>query len=345
MWKKSFAISGIVVFFCLNSLAVSYDSCKDILRDGIRDTLSTKGKIDRNIALHHQFCSIAKENNLNESNFHNFAKNYAKKVKSTSDSYSGGVGVSVGPFSFNGNYSQTNGSQDLTTSEKENLLQQDAKKIIEYYKSHCGESSYEDSLQAESVVLSKVANRDIVDAWRRCMLGKAGFFADLIGSPRGDDKELEYDIRVRWSSEEGTKITSIVLRYQNDKISGPYPTLREDSGFVKTVNLCDSEKCILVSGSSFPLSLIHKDRSRSANIRIIAMTDTGVAKSHILILPKLIVPEPIKIDPPQNHNPITRTTHGDDEMRTMMNTLNLGKNETTHSDDAMRTMMRNAFNQ
>lgn len=56
----------------------SYDLCKDILRDGVKDIISTHDSVDKKLAAHNQFCSISKENNLNENNFNKFAREYAK---------------------------------------------------------------------------------------------------------------------------------------------------------------------------------------------------------------------------------------------------------------------------
>jgi hypothetical protein len=349
MWKKYLIPQVIGVSFCLNLFALSYECCKDILRDGVHDTSSSQGKMDRNLAQHHQFCSISKEHNLNENNFDSFAKDYAKTVRSNNDTYGGSVGVSVGIFGLNANYSQSNNSKNLSQKEIENILRENAKKVIEYYRSHCGDSSYEDSLKAESIVLSRTANEAVVKAWRDCMLNQTGFFADLIPISRidEDEKEIEYNIMVHWRSLEGTKITSIELRYLEGKVSTPYETKKENGGFVKTGNICDHENCVLKSGSSLLISLKHDDRTKNASLAILAKTDTYVVKSHALVLPKLVVPQPINIETSafkQSNDQEKPTTHSDDEMRQMMNNLNLGQREVKHSDDFMRNMMKDTLN-
>lgn len=111
-----------VLFMLLSAkiMATPYDACKDILRDGTRDTFSNQSSIDKRLVVHNQFCSMAKEYSLDEQNFNTFIGEYAEKTKSENDNYGGGAGIGIGPFSFNGNYGQTNTANDLSKAEKEN---------------------------------------------------------------------------------------------------------------------------------------------------------------------------------------------------------------------------------
>lgn len=223
----------------------------------------------------------------------------------------------------------------MSLEEKEDLLKKNSRQIIEYYNKNCGQSSLEDFLKTEAVLLSKIANNNIIQAWRECMLNSAGFFADLVstGPFVGDERQIDYNIMVRWKSNEGTEITSIELRYVQEKISAPYQTIAESNGFLKTKNLCETEGCILRSGSNIPVSIIHKNPETSATVNIIAKTNTGVVKSHVLILPRLVLPEPPKME----NTP--QPTYADDEMRRLMEQVD----QPRYSDVDMYKMMADAF--
>lgn len=302
MGKNLAFVCLVLLWFCSIGLSDPYGQCKDILRDGVRDTISSHNAHDQKIARHQHFCSVAKHHDLNEGNFNSFAKDYAKSVRADVNTYDGNAGVSVGPFDFTGGYEQANSKNDMSTKDKEDLLNSNVKKIVDYYKANCGQESYQESLQSESVLLSQIANEHVVKAWRECMIGQTGFFADLIpaSTNSADDQEIEYDVMIHWRSLEGTEIHSIQLRYLETLVSSPYTVAKEGANFVKTLNLCESELCQLKSGSSFPLTVIHKNPAKATNIRILAKTNTSVTKALVLVLPKRVEPPSMVLEQPKN---------------------------------------------
>lgn len=295
MWKKLLVLQVISVTFCLQ-LNASYDKCKHILRDGLRDTRSSSDNVDRQVALHREFCSIAKEKNLNEHNFETFAEDYLKRTKGSSDNYGGNANAGFLGFSFGGGYGQSHGRENMSESEKINFLKDNKKALLDYFQQNCGKENYEESLKTEAAVMSKIANSDIIAAWRDCMVNHSGgFFVDVIpGTTDLSSDQINYAVSANWKSVESTKIISLELTFERGIISGPFRT--EVIGDFEKVDLCKERGCPLKSGAHVT-QLLHKNRTRSTNVTIVAKTDRNVFKTQIITLPKKTELTPIALAP------------------------------------------------
>jgi hypothetical protein len=199
----------------MSVLANNYDLCKDILRDGIRDKIISNRSINSKTAAHYEFCSLAKEFDLSEKNFHIFANRYLETLSSIDNQTGGDLNIGLGLFSGSTNFQKHNSSQNINRNNAQTFLTKNSKSILNYYNNQCEKWDYNDSLQAESITHSKIASISTVNAWRECMLNQSGFFAYLIQTSPNDDNEdmTEYDIVVSWKSNEGTEITSLYMRY------------------------------------------------------------------------------------------------------------------------------------
>jgi hypothetical protein len=287
----------INICFCFSFQANAYDRCKDILRDGVSDTLSSNNNVERQLANHYQFCSTAKEYDLNENNFDAYVRNHSDVTKAITNSYGGGAKVGIGIFSGRANYNQSNNRNNASTSEDINELKANKKKILDYYDKNCGSGDYEETLKAEAVSLSKIANKNIVKAWRDCMVKGTGFFVYVIPSSLDpDEDEIGYEMSVHWRSQENIQIASIFLRFNGSYVETPYPQINERGNYRKTKNICEYEGYILENNSVLPISVTHKDRSKSTNVNVMAKTSTGVLKCYVATLPKTLIPEPIKLE-------------------------------------------------
>ena len=290
---QSFSMSVFV-----GLLANPYDSCKDILRNGIRDEVSTAGNVNKQIAVQHEFCTIAKETDLNKNNIENFAKDYVEKTSGKNNAYGGGADVNViGIVKVGANYKQSNDSQNMSKNEKIQWFKNNRESVLDYYRENCGKDSHDESLRSESVVLSKIANPVVVKAWRDCMSKKSesGFFADVIPSSTDmTEDKIEYNVTIHWDSMENTEITSIILTYFKDIIDVPYSTDRTNS--YETIDICKVGNQPLKKGS-LSINMHHYDRKYSANIAINVSNNTGMSKSYVITLPKKIEPKLIVITP------------------------------------------------
>lgn len=297
MKRFGFFCISMVFFNQINAASVDYDLCRDILRDGIRDTINSSGASSVKKSLHYEFCSVAKKHNLSDNSFHSFARDYARIVQKKNDKYKGGLDVGIGPFSFDGTYQQHNSNHNDNEKDIEDILDKNSKKIIDYYEKNCSDSTYAEFLQSEATVMSSIASASVVEAWRDCMLKQSGFFVQL--TPVGSDKDdtLEYDITSHWKSSEGTKIISLRLQYQKDKLTSSYKEAEEIGDFVKTQDICEAEGCKLKTGSKLSFGIIHKDRTKAVSVRVIAKTNTSILMSQTLILPQKITLPDVKLDP------------------------------------------------
>ncbi|MBF0299141.1 MAG: hypothetical protein HQK51_10505 [Oligoflexia bacterium] len=262
-----------------------YDLCKDILRDGVRDKLASDYSQESKVAKHNQFCSIVKSSNLNKSNFETFASNYAKQVQTTSGGSGGGGTIGYGPFNFGGDYSSSNSSSSLSEADRKNLLIANAASILNYASENCGTSSVDESLALESNQLSLVANKDVVSAWKECMLKQSGFVAYLEKSASN-----EYDLFVTWKAQYDIFINKMFLRYQLDKIATNYPYESEGNKYAKTVNICDYDKFNFKSNDTYFFPITHVDPTKDALVRVYMQTNTGNNQAISILIPKQTLP-------------------------------------------------------
>jgi hypothetical protein len=287
----------VLQIMCSSLIANSYDSCKDILREGIRDTLASHNKVNHWLAIQQEFCSIAKENNLSENNFSTFARDYVGKTKSVKNDY--GVDLNAGwkLLSLTGNYDNSNIKEKSSDEVKIDFLGENKKNIIDYYRQNCGNENVNESLRAEAILSSKIANPDIVQAWRACMLKHtSGFLVELVPSSADlSEDELEYSAVLTWQSEENTDLVSIVLTFRKDIMEVASNAIISLGNYAK-VDICEERNFILKSGSNTSVNILHKNRYNSTNISIEAKNDRGVIKTHIITLPKKISPAKIHLD-------------------------------------------------
>lgn len=297
MRNEIFVAQIICLGFFFPSFADPYDSCKDILRGGIRDSISSQGSFNHQLAKHQEFCSIAKEKALNEYNYDNFAREYVNKTNSSTDTYGGGLSVGWGPFSGSANYNQSNIGQNASEGEKLSYLAQNKRAILDYFNQNCGNESHSESLRTEAVLISKVANPNIVKAWRDCMLERSsGFLVELVPSTTdlsGD--QLEYSAVVHWQSRENTKLVSITLTFRPDMMEVSASNITTQNSYAK-VDICEDKKCKLKSGSNLSVNILHKNRSDNLNITFEAKNNKGMMKTHIVTLPKKIVSPKIDLE-------------------------------------------------
>jgi len=281
----------LMFLFSSGLYADGYDRCKDILRDGVRDTLSNNSSMQKKVADHLKFCNKANEHNLSEGNFDSFARDYAKSEDSHGSSVGAGGKVGYGPFSLEANYSQSSSEKKLSESEKEALLKTNSQIVMDYYHEKCSDRSYEESLKMEANAFSQIANPAIIAAWRDCMVQQVGLFAELQSHPQSDGDYSEHHVLLRWISHEGTEINSIRMRYSENVVISPYPIENTHGGWVKTQNICEHEGCVLKSHGTLPLTISHINLNQDASLSIIALSNTGVSQTHIIVLPKKFTPE------------------------------------------------------
>lgn len=119
--------------YSLEVQANRYESCKEILREGLRDTVSSRASIDHRVASHIQFCNIAHENHLDDHHFYSFVRSYAKQVNAKRSSVGVGASIGIGPFSFGENVNTSNANAGFTEDEKANLLQTNRHAVMQYF--------------------------------------------------------------------------------------------------------------------------------------------------------------------------------------------------------------------
>lgn len=303
MWKKLPIFIFWMGLISLNLFANPYDRCKDILRLGIQDSISSHHKMNRRLAAQQEFCTIAKENSLDESNFETFARDYVNKTKSRNTNHNAGFDLGWKFLNIGANYGDSNIRENASENEKIDFLKSHKKSILDRYRQSCGSESMDDSLRTEAVLNLKIANSEIVKAWRECMVAQAnGFMVELIPSSSDmSEDEIEYSAMAYWQSQENTELTSITLTFRPEKIEVSASNIRQQ-GIYATVDFCEDRKCTLKSNSNLSFTILQKDRSNNVNLTIEAKNDRGMLKNFIVTLPKKAVPVQVDTNEPSAPN-------------------------------------------
>lgn len=278
---------GVVVLLSLfghviHAQSFDYDSCSNILRDGVRDDIDSRNSQKYALIKHNQFCVLAKKHQLNGDNFENFARVYSEHTRASTSGGGGGASIGFGPFSFGGDYGQSSDSSSLSRDEKEDLLNRHSEEVLDYYYDHCGNESYQEFLENEAHSLSKVANQNIVEAWKQCMLKKHGIFAYLESGSHG----LEVSIRVDWYSVGNNYIKNLSLMWYGDNIKTPYPLIENHNSneFKQTENICEFHP--IYSGGNLVIPVHRNSDKKNERIFLKVTTDNHHSQGFSIQIPK-----------------------------------------------------------
>lgn len=302
--RSSVFKAGVLFTVSLNSLsAFAFDRCADILRNGVRDEINSSNSYEHKVARHFQFCSIAKKNELSNENFNSFAREYASKVKTHQFDAQAGGGFSWGPFSLSGNYGQNRARGLFSEEDKINILNEHRIRVIDYYNQNCGNESYENHLKKESALLSKIANRDIINGWRDCMLNHVGFFvqATPAGDLRQNTPHMDYNLTVLWRSKENTALEHLRFKYPKDKVSTDVEIEMLGQIFDETANQCSHGRCMLNNGER-EFNFRHTNLNDPAIIAVNARSNTNTDYAQRIIFPAK--PEIVEDQIPLEPNPV-----------------------------------------
>ncbi len=262
-----------------------YDQCNDLLREGIRDDLAENSSKKYKLVKHQQFCSIAKKNNLSERNFESFAQDYAKEVKNTNSKAGGDVSFDYGILSLDADYTQTFSSNSLSEKERIALLKNHQKDILDYYKSNCGDSSYEEQLEMEANLTTRIASSLVVESWKECMVKKHGCFAYPIFN---DEDLLLFSIRVEYKDSGFRHICSLSLEWFGDNVSSHDFHISKSKKGRKTENLLSPPDKVLLNGASLEIPLSRENNKQNDVIWIHTITGDGILNSFSFKLPKKV---------------------------------------------------------
>ncbi len=296
-------IIGVIYFlysdfaFCVLPQYELYDKCKHVL-SGLQDEIYSQNKVSHKLARHMEFCRTAKQEKLDHSTFENFIDTYAEQLKNQKSGGGGSTDVDViGIVTVSADGHGGTESHQLTKDEKKQKLRQEKEQILNYFTSNCGDVTFEESLQAEAVLKSKIANSGVTQAWSECMRQNAtGFFGYLIPPPVDPEAETNsYKLHITWKSGEGTKITNIWMRYRKAEVGSPYLVEQEEDGYVRTKNICEKEGCLTVG--THPLDIFHKNITRNSSATLCARNEKDASFCHHLFFPKTILDPEIDIDP------------------------------------------------
>lgn len=265
-----------------------HDLCQNILRDGVKDDLASNSSKRHLLVKHHQFCAIAKKHNLSETNFDNFAKAYSKQTVASHDGSGAEGGVDYGLFSASGGYSQDSSSSSLSENERIAHLKKKSLEILDYYTSNCGNSSYEEHLEIEANLTTRIASNVIVNSWRECMVKKHGTFAYPIFS---DEDLLQFSVRIEYL-ESGTRhIKSLFLEWFGDNISticDEEKVLKKAGAGRRTDELLNPPERVILSGANLEIPLKRTDNNQNDMVWVHTMTGDGITNSFSFKLPKMI---------------------------------------------------------
>lgn len=266
----------------------NHDLCQNILRDGVKDDLASNNSKKHLLVKHHQFCAIAKKHNLSETNFDAFAKAYSKQTTASRDGTGVEVGVDYGLFSGSGGYSQDSSSSSLNENERVAHLKQNSLEILDYYTSNCGNSSYEEHLETEASLTTRIASSVIVNSWRECMVKRHGTFAYPIFS---DEDLLQFSVRIEYLEAGARHIKSLFLEWFGDNLS----TICDKENVYKkngigrrTGELLNPPERVILSGANLEIPLKRSDNNQNDIVWVHTMTGDGITNSFSFKLPKMV---------------------------------------------------------
>ena len=265
-----------------------YDSCQQILRDGIKDELASNSSKKHRLVRHHQFCSIAKKHNLSTSNFDQFSKAYVQQVESSNKSTDAGAsGSYIGVFSAEADYSSSNVNSSMSESEKVEWLKKNSHQVMDYFSTNCGNSSYEEQLETEANLMTRIASSVIVNNWRECMVEKNGVFAYPIFQ---DEDMLLFSVRVEYKAKGAHYIKNLAMEWFGDNLD----TITDDENiFRKTGNGRRADELlapirVIYSGANIEIPLKREDNKRNDLVWIHTITDDELTASFSFKLPKVL---------------------------------------------------------
>lgn len=290
--KSVFFVSLFTSILGQNLTASTYnhDLCKDILRDGVKDELASNSSKKHKLVKHYQFCSIAKKHNLSSDNFENFAQAYAKQVKESSSGTGAGGGVNYGIFSLDGDYSKNSSSSSLTENEKIDLLKKNSLQILDYYENNCGDSSYEEQLETEANLTTRVANTHVIEGWRDCMTKRHGVFSYPIFT---DEDLFTFSIRIEYYDKGTRHIDNVSLEWIGNNIATRSNKQIDEYRWHKTENLLNT-RGVIYSGGSIEIPLQRTDNTKNDMIWVHTSTGDGVLADFSFKLPK--IPQSTNLD-------------------------------------------------
>lgn len=281
---KSLSITALFVSANLFANVFDYDHCSSILREGTRDSLASSSSKKHALVKHNQFCSIAKKYNLNSENFLDFAEHYSQHVKARGGGAGGDGGVGFGPFSFEASYSQEDQSSDISEEDRKTLLLNNKVTILDYFASHCGDSTYQEYLESEAQSISKIANTHVVQAWKECMLKKHGVFAFIEGDKSDDMERRDFGVRVEWYNSGNNYIKELYLIWHGDNIESSLPLMERVNAFQQTQNICKDRH--LYSGANVIIPIHRKSVSQRDLIYLTAVTDNAFMQAFAIFVAK-----------------------------------------------------------
>ena len=110
---------------------------------------------------------------------------------------------------------------------------------MDYFHQNCGDSSYEEQLQKEAYLISKIANSDLVKEWGSCMArDKQGLFVTAIAPENSDSSwdNKQFSVQIFWFSKENSVIDNINLSWVGSNIRTEFDTI-EKNGFNVSKNI------------------------------------------------------------------------------------------------------------
>ncbi len=291
-------IKGVLVSLSFLSFSVNasftYDNCNNILREGVRDDLASNNSKKHQLVKHQQFCSIAKEYKLSDSNFDSFARDYAKKTSSKISNAGGSAGVSYGLFGADADYGQSSQSGTSSEDDRINSLKKKKLEILDYFQSNCGSSAYQEMLEEEAHLTTRIVNKDIVEAWAKCMINRnSGTFAYPILE---DEDMYQFGVHVMYQDVGTRHLKSVKVRWVGDNLSvltAPDNIHKLNSGH-ETGELLDEGE-VIYSGGDHIIDMVRTDNTKNDKIRISTVTGDGVKRDFSFTLPKF---KEIQIDSP-----------------------------------------------
>ncbi|MEO5968342.1 MAG: hypothetical protein ABIQ95_00320 [Bdellovibrionia bacterium] len=293
------SIFGALIFSVSLPALADYEDCKNILRDGIRDKINSSDTLDYRLVRKHEFCRMASQYKLDSSDFETFARAYAKTTHAHKYNTSAGTSFSLGTFapSGGGNFSTESNEDDLSLDDKIKWLKANDRAIRDYRTSNCGKEDFSESLQTEAILFSEIANKDVVEAWRTCMLDKLknGMWVEVLKDDGYDenDTEVTYTVNTYFRSGLGGAITSLSLTH-TDNLVTDYRIVETVNGYQKTGNILGQSRwawgATISSGGNKQFDVRHQDRTHQGKLKVKAMLSTGNPIEQSITFPKRLIP-------------------------------------------------------
>lgn len=279
-------IALAISVFATSPLIGSYDLCNAILRDGVRDDLAANQSKKHQLVKHQQFCAMAKKHNLSESNVESFDRDYSAQSSKKARSAGGSAGGNYRLFRADADYGENSSNEASNSHDNKHSRTALQREMLDYYQNNCGTSAYSEMLAEEAHLTTRIANKDVVDAWAKCMAqANFGTFAYPLFY---DDDLKRFAVKVVYY-DFGTAVryvASVKIRWFGDNVKA---LTRADNVFnlvdgYETGELLDQEK--LVSNGEMVVQMQRTNNNFNDAIQIDTCTGDGAKKDIYFVLPK-----------------------------------------------------------